>query len=114
MVAAVLNGEQNPFVKLEAAAENLSTCWTVLHEMGIDTHAKERLVNLRPDNVAHPGDIAYSLYAVERYLDEIFQYFAALLPDVYAHSEGETSIFETDEYQNMLRGLIQRHERRDG
>lgn len=89
-VREVMEGKRNPFHTLEAARENIGSAQYSLSQGQFDR-------------------IKYNLDGADRYLAEMFQYFAALLPDVYHASDGDEAA--TGRMRDELTRLITRHER---
>lgn len=81
---------RNPFHTLEAARENIGSASYSLSQGKMDR-------------------VKYHLDGVDRYLEEMFQYFAALLPDVYHASDGDEAA--TGRMRQELAKLAARHER---
>jgi hypothetical protein len=106
--AEVLNGERNPFVTLEAQGENIQMLWSILAKQGAEVWEKNSAgASKRPEG--NPGSLMYYVRAVDMYNREMFNYFAAILPDLYAFSESDVETLDPAE-RERLRELIRRHE----
>lgn len=78
-------GEENLFWALEAAGEQIGSTWGALHRDGY-TWPERKYVG---QSAGQPGEVIYHLSAVEMYVQDILNQAAALLPDLYAASEGD-------------------------
>lgn len=109
-VAEVLNGDVDPFATLEAQGESIQMLWNILAKQGVDVWEKTPTgANKRPQGEV--GTLTYYVRAVDMYNSKMLNYFTALLPDLYAYSERNTEVLDTDE-RERLRELIRRHEAR--
>jgi hypothetical protein len=80
-VLEVRDGKENPFWTNEAIGEHIGNLWYLIHTLGIDLGDKDKV-----------GTPAYHLRVIEKYHGKEFQYFAALLPDVYDASDDEKAL----------------------
>jgi hypothetical protein len=105
----IRDGEENPFWTVEALGEHVQACWGALAEMGFDVWKRDEAGRAtgRPDGEV--GSIIYHLKAVNEYEQRVFNYMAALLPDLYRMSEGET--VGLNKLKLELEELAKRHQR---
>ena len=82
----VMGGTENPFWALEAAQEHCNSMWHWWMSLGHEASS----VDGRRIITGSVGDFDFELHTIEQYLTEVFNQLAAIEPDLYAASEGDT------------------------
>lgn len=86
----IAEGESNPFWTLEAIQEHCNMLWSWWNKFG-DISPIE---NGRRIIYGKTGDFDFELYVIERYVQEVFNSIAAIMPDLYAASKGDQQALE--------------------
>ena len=106
-VEKVANGEANPFHTIEALQENIGALRGALLKDGYDW----------PNPPGYPhwpapmqyGEVVYHFEGIANYAQEILNAIAALLPDIYAASDGDTAAMER--IKEPLKWLAEKHQK---
>lgn len=107
MVNEIAEGKENPFWTIEALQEHIGECWRQLAKTGVEVWDKSGPTLQRPKG--KPDTMTYSLSAVDMYASKLFQYMAALEPDIRAASEGDKEALKR--VQQRLAIIAARHQK---
>lgn len=114
MVLEVRDGEENPFWTIEALGEQIGSLGYCLSQAGITINrppynaSTEQAKEFWDSIPSEHRDILYHFLAAEKYQQQIFQYVAALLPKLYAASDGDTEALAS--IKDELTALAQAHQ----
>lgn len=114
MVMEVRDGKENPFWTIEALGEQLGSVRHELAGMGhpipIPTFYAQTKTPEFWEGITQDKGLIYHFLAVEEYQQKVFQYMAALLPKLYAASDGDEEALAS--IKQELTNLANEHQRK--